>query len=304
MKKMMIAFALLVSPLFAHALSLEEIRSYAVTELLIKDSQLKEKPFFQLKTWDIQHDGESDLVAVKIQHAAVGEIRLMMKGPKNFWMSKETLKVLLIASGFHTGQDSVKLMGDTHGAVLVGYEYPYNANDFQRKPATLPDFFRKTPAQIAATMMFLAQQPWVDRYEMGAMGISLGGLFMPTAVHMAQSMGVPFYKTALGFTGAHLPAVLDQAFAPYMDAQVREALVHSINNLTSIYDPKLHLPFLKGRFLMLQASHDEVFPKQSTQILADIMPEPKKIVTIEGPHINEGQKEMIAQLQRELLKWF
>lgn len=306
MTKLALAVAIGLFPAFASALSLDELQSSAAKETLIRASRLQGNLFFDIRKVLIEDDGRSQYVHIQFHHRDLGLLQLQLKGRKGFLLKTDrSLKPLLMVTGFFTGKKSVKLLGAIpDNMVIAGFDYGYAIEDFLTHPAKIVEFGYKTPANVAAALAFLSQQPWANASELGYMGISLGGIFAPSSIRLSQEIGVPVSKTILGYTGGHVPAVLEHSLRDHLPAQVRRLFSHGMANLTFLLDPKVHLPHLKGRFLVLRASDEQVFPVQSSQILESLLPEPKKVVVIPGPHINENEKRMIELTRLEVLKWF
>ena len=72
---------------------------------------------------------------------------------------------------------------------------------------------------------------------------------------------------------------------------MREALVPFVSIFFHPLEPLLHLPNLKGHFLILEGKNDGLMPESPRRRLCDAVPEPKTIVTFEGDHMGVGPEK-------------
>lgn len=293
---------------FGHpeGLDLESILKFkAAIQLLAHEGALKERSTAKVQSSIKTTLGKFDFFKVALHHEKLGEIRLLLKGPTGFVdSSKRTrLPTLFLTSGFTVGAAGVQLMGDNNDLIVIGFDYPYSLKDFELDPQKMFDFIHRTPLQIAASLQWVSEQSWMSDSGLVAMGVSLGGLFLPSALHLTESLGTKIQGTVLAYTGAHLPPVLHEMLKKQIPKPVLDEGIKIINNLTSIIDPKLHLPFLTGRFLAIRASNDQLFPLESSLLLENLLPSPKSFKIIAGPHIDVDQPSLIFQTQQLVQEW-
>ncbi len=116
---------------------------------------------------------------------------------------------------------------------------------------------------------WLAEQPEVDRDQLGIFGISLGGI---TAA-LAGAAEPRFHKICPVLAGGGIDAVIWESKEPHaVDARrrwlaaggSRDSLIETLKTV----DPACYGDCVRGRtVLMLNASHDEVIPKKCTESL-------------------------------------
>ncbi|MFN7904347.1 MAG: hypothetical protein ACK5P5_04130 [Pseudobdellovibrionaceae bacterium] len=250
---------------------------------------------------------EYDLVRVKLEHSQLGTTRLLLKGPRGFFHNQDqSLRAMMIVSGFFTGDQSIMLLGSIPKTVLVGFEYPFQVEDFQNNPSTILQFVRLTPGQIALALHWLASQTWINPDRLSVMGVSLGGVFLPSAVNICQLMGVTFEKIIFVGTGADVNSILKFNLNQYFskNQSALDFVVGLMQAPMLLADPVLHLPLLKGSFLIVQSDQDTVIPRESQKMLFDHLQNPKSEMIIPGPHINSDQTEMIQKIQQIVLQSF
>lgn len=303
----MVVLASLVFSISARAADIDpllELRASLAITTLKAGSGLRLQPTVRVVSEKLSTEGEFDYLETTLEQPQLGRIRLLLRGPNGFSSRNDHgLRALFLASGFFSGKEAVRLIGSDPNTVGIGFEYPVRLEDLSRDPGSALAFVQKTPLQIAAALQWIARAPWLKQDHLVAMGVSLGGIFLPVSLHLAQSLGTRVGGAIFGYTGAHLAPVAGKMLRGKVSSDVLEKSLALINNLTALHDPKLHLPFLDGRFLVIRASDDDVFPLESERLLEELLPQPKTILTIAGPHINVDKTDMIARTQTAIYQW-
>lgn len=253
----------------------------------------------------VRLDSDYDVFKIVLEHKGVGLINLLAKGPKGFLTKTQSpMHGLMIASGFFTGEDSIHLIGNFPEKILIGYEYPYGLTDFQFDPGKILQFVRKTPGQIAVALNWLSRQPWMAPKGLSVMGVSLGGVFLPSSLHLSQTLGVELEKTIFVCTSVDINAILRTNLGEYLQPAILDIMVTMLAAPTKLMDPQLHLPYLKGPFLVIQTDKDTVIPEASKIAFLNRLSEPKIQVILPGPHVNSDQIELIQKIQRVVIESF
>lgn len=274
--------------------------------VMMRDLSLFDNPFPARVHISLERtDAHYDVYKFILAHDGVGPIHLLAKGPKGFLTRPQTpLRALMIASGFFTGEDSIHLIGDFPDRVVIGYEYPYSLEHFQKDPGTVLQFVRKTPGQIAVALNWLSRQPWLVPNGLSVMGVSLGGVFLPSSLHISQALGVRLEKSIFVCTSADMRAILKANLSTYIDSSILDYLIALALMPTQVMDPQMHLPFLNGPFLVIQTDKDTVIPASSQDSFFKRLREPKTEVVLPGPHVNSDQVELIQKIQSAVLQSF
>ena len=293
----------------AHAFDFGDMaKSQLATFMLMKDMGLQPKNSVQVVKEEVTNDGAVDYVQVALEspgsREALGTIRLTLRGPKGFYTTKgRSYRTLFVASGLFTGRDSVKVVNALDEIVIVGYEYPYSADQISHQPKLAYDFMHQTSAQMAAALQWITSKSYQNPYELYAVGVSLGGLFLPSALHIAETIGVPIKGSIFAFTGADLTSVTAQGLATQLPQNMLPIAVTAVKGLSMFHDAALHLPYLRGSFLTIRGTSDSVFPVSSSTLIDQLLPEPKTAVVVEGGHINTDQPEVLKRTQDAIRAW-
>ncbi|HEX9400471.1 MAG TPA: hypothetical protein VF912_10200 [Anaeromyxobacter sp.] len=236
------------------------------------------------------------LLHVALEGEAVGRVRFVVSLPDP--MPPGRLPLVVILGGLRGGSDSIReianVSGDPGPNAFVGYDWPLPS----REPGTgeivrrLPEFRRKVltvPGQVDAILAWASRQAWADPDRVSLLGFSLGAFVVPAAQRLAQDRGASVRWTILGYAGAPIGAVIaghPKAGPPW----IRPALGTAADLLLRPVEPSHHLPHLRGRFLVLRAANDRLIVRAAAERFAELTPEPRTVVRIEGDHMGLGDK--------------
>jgi len=222
--------------------------------------------------------------------------------------AQHDLPVLLLLGGLDSGRESLDRLPPLGRNALVGFEYARNDLVLDRDASVLDRALAvragaiETPGQIAAALVWLGAQPWADENRMSILGYSLGAIFAPAGHRAAQRAGVTVAADILAFGGADLDLILPHAikFDPpplrYLAATVVAMMLRPI-------DPRFHLPYLRGRFMLIESQEDELIPPAAQALFARLTPAPKEVHRIPGDHINPRNTEVMARVVALSTTW-
>jgi hypothetical protein len=213
---------------------------------------------------------------------------------------------LTLIAGFFTGQDSLHLLNSENtnlNSVTLAFQYPFNLEDIKKDPSKFLHLLRLTPGQIALLLTWLKRQSWSDSEKSTVMGVSLGGLFLPVSIHIAQKLGSYQKNTIFVCTGGDLSKILKPNLEQLFGTYFSQLIADSLFDLTSILSPELHAPWLESKFLFIRTKEDQVFSPQSSQILFDHLNSPKIEIVLDGPHVMPDQIELIHRIEKTIKTW-
>lgn len=303
MKSLIILFGFLFLTLPALA------QSEAAIQIIAKNLELDD-PSQQLQIIEdvVVISGQREEHRLRLSHPGVGISEILIDGPIGFMGSEKKRPLLFVSAGFFSGKESIQLIPDAGDKILVGYQYPVTKEQIQNDPSLFPKTIRIVPGQMALLLHWLSLQPYVQNDRIHVMGVSLGTLFLPVALHLAQkTRGFAPASTLLCFGGADIASVVENILGSSADSLVKMLAKKLTDSLLVLHDPRLHLPHLKGSFFTVYATDDNIFPRSSSLKQYELLPNPKEIHWIKGPHIDESHPELIVQtmiLVREFLKQF
>ncbi len=239
------------------------------------------------------------LESVVLDAGTLGEVRLAVSFPEP--MPEGPLPVLIVLGGLPTGAENLSLIPEAGNNVLVGYDWPISvappkASTFLLQAPGLYRDVMRMPGQGATAIVWAAGQPWADGRRVSLLGFSMGALAAPAVQRLAEQAGQPVGWTILAYGGAPLSALL--ASNPNIQPEwLRHVLGGLAGFLLGPLEPEAHLPYVRGNFLVLEGTDDELITAEARARLRDAVPEPKDIVTFPGDHMS-GDVAQRAHLQR------
>jgi hypothetical protein len=233
-------------------------------------------------------------------NSGLGEVKVLVSGPLGFLNSGLKYPVVFIAGGFQTGQQSISFIKDPGEKILVGFDYPHTPEELMAQPDLLLSTIYRTPPQMALALVWLHQQSWVMQNQINLISISLGTLFLPITMRIAERLGVLTHKSVFAFGGADYGIVFSVYLEGKVSSEIKNYIIKTMQGLLSPYDPQLHLPFIKGQFLVIRALQDEVFPEVSGVLLEQLLPQPKLLKQFNTRHINTDRFEIIEMTLKEV----
>lgn len=293
MKFLVFAVSILVLSTNSLAIDLQKLKSDSVALLLSNQLQVSIPLTLSSDSSVVQNGRE--LHEITFSHPVSGLTKILISGPQGFSNNNQSYPVLFVMSGFQTGAQSLALIGNPGEYILIGYQYPYTAEEMLQSPDRLSQSFILTIGQVVGVWKWLSTQGWAQPQKISILGVSLGSLFMPVSLRVAEFQKFTASKVIFAFGGADVTSVIVQELSPRLPESARAGFTQLVENATNLIAPKTHLRYLKGSFLVVRGLRDEVFPKESGELLESLLPTPKKIVHLDTKHINVDTYDIIEQ---------
>lgn len=260
-----------------------DLAASILIENLALNSPLEIASLQNSRSW---REGDRQITSVELSSPHAGLIRILVSAPLLPSEALEKLPVLFLTAGFLSGKESVRLIAHPGNLIVVGYQYPFEKAQIEKDPSLLFKSLRLVPAQIALTLDWLKRKNKNIPAKIHVMGVSLGSLFLPVSLRLAEAKGFTAQSTVLAFGGASFKLFFQHWGIPFGD---------TIENLFILHDPEIYLPQLKGPFSCIYATEDEIFPLASSLHQYDLLKGAKEIHWIPGPHIDVHRTEMIEK---------
>jgi hypothetical protein len=248
-----------------------------------------------VQTWEgpIEVVDGHHVQSVRLTAASGLEVELLLKRPaeraKPDELTRRPLVVLL--GGHRTGSDAVRLIPETHGAVVAALSYPYRGEHrlkglevVEEVPAIRTAVF-DTPPAVMLALDYLLALPDVDARRAEGVGISLGAPFMVIAGALdARITRVWAIHGSGGSYGA-----LETNLRRNIPSRPARVAVAGIATLL-ISGPRLAPERWAGQisprpFVMLNAEDDERMPRPLVDRLYASAEEPKSMIWMPGGHV-------------------
>jgi hypothetical protein len=258
---------------------------------------------FQIKPSSSEKGRDVFEVVLESPGTELRPTHLLISGPAGFNNSEQRLPVMFISSGFTSGMKTISLIPNPREWILIGYEYPTSFDQIADDLSQIPKSFRQVPGQLSLALLWISGQAWTSCDDLVYMNVSLGTLFAPISLAMAQDAGVRVSRTVFAFGGSEISPVLTNGLKDKIPEANIRMIAQLADTLTVLHDPKLHLPDLLGQFLVIRGEFDQVFPYESSQTLEQLLPMPKEIRVVSAPHIEPDRSDIIEQTMNEVLDW-
>jgi hypothetical protein len=242
----------------------------------------------------------------RLEHVTLSDPRL---GTIGFTLSlpeplpARKLPLILVLGGLGVGAHNLRYVNDPGDNAVIGYDWPLPARFSEvsgvAEALALRGRVLAIPGQAAAILDWLAAQPWSDPGRTSIIGVSLGAIAGPAIARVAALHGHEIGWTVLAYGGAPL-AALASGNTRIRPAWLRPILGWAAGIVLHPIDPALHLPALRGEFLLLTGASDTVVSEAASSRLIALTPPPKTVLRLSGDHF--GATEALAVTRRWLIE--
>ena len=259
-------------------------------------------------------EGKKNYVGIRIiqqytiDDSGLGIINIAVSFPNP--MPSHPLPVLFILGGLETGFDSVQHVSDIGDNILVGYNWPINSklpkgiSILTESPSIYKGIY-KSPGQIAKAIEWVSDQSWSEKEKISLLGFSIGAIASPAVQHIIENRGFTNIGwTVLAYGGTNIGQLVNSN--PNIKPKWAKPLFGWIIQLLfNPIDPKEHLEYISGNFLLINGKDDEFIPKESSSLMQKLTPSPKNIILLDGKHmgVGEKQKELLSIIIKETRMW-
>ncbi len=265
-----------------------------------------------------EHGNRSSIRELTLYQKTVGEIKIYMQVPSDIKQG-EKLPVIFLMAGFDTAKETIKLADLFGRNIVITYDYPIPVSlDIEKIHEWLKwgilESIEKIPGQITSITKWLYAQDFVDTSRLNLVSVSLGTLFSPLGQRLSSYFDRPFVTMTLGYGGVEIGELAYKYFKekgrkefPFLGAKELHILAkiaaNEVSQAFSSLEPGLHLPQLKGDFLLIYGREEELFPKISMERQQELTPEPKETVWLEGRHVKLKRRGLTLKLLQTVHQW-
>ena len=254
------------------------------------------------------HLGSRIVQQYTIINSNLGRIELAVSFPNP--IPKQPLPVLFILGGVETGFNSVHYVSDIGNNILVGYDWPINPKlpkgiNILTEFSSIYSNIYKTPGQIAEAIEWVWREPWTNKEKISLLGFSMGAIASPAVQRIIEDKGIAKIGwTVIAYGGANIGRLLNsnQNIRPNW---IKPFIGWIMQILFNPLDPKEHLSYISGKFLLINGKDDEFIPKESSLLIQKLTPSPKTIILLDGRHmgVGEKQKELLSIIIQKTRSW-
>jgi hypothetical protein len=253
------------------------------------------------------------LLHLAMRGETLGEIRFVVSLPDP--VPEEKVPLVMVLGGLSGASRSIRSIGEVAGDpgpnAFIGYDWPLprDAPALHEMALRLPALRRavlSVPGQVDAILAWACRQRWADQERVSLLGLSLGAFVAPAAQRLVQARGGEVRWTILGYAGAPIGAVV-AGHPGVRPAWMAGAAGAAADLLLHPVEPSVHLPHVRGRFLVLRAGKDRLIAEAAAERLTALTPEPRTSVVVDGDHMGVGRDrwkllERVVGLSRSWLE--
>jgi hypothetical protein len=255
--------------------------------------------YFRADSFEIKQVNEKrKYVDVVLFEEKLDSIRITISFP--YLLKKAKLPVILILGGLDIGRESLVYIPKHGNNILIAYQYPYSprywydGTAFNQIPV-IRESVLKVPAQVVEVIKWVSYQSWCDSTRFSTLGYSFGAMFVPAILHLAQEQRLNRGYTILAYGGADIFNML-RSNLKFLNPISRFLVAFFASTSIRPVEPVLHLPHLKGNFLLINGKDDELIPKVCWEKFQALTPEPKNIRNLNEGHMNPAKKELTSKV--------
>lgn len=233
------------------------------------------------------------------------EVRLRVRAPGE--PTGEVFPAALLVGGFRTGRRAVQVPTESANLVLASVEYPYDGPrgdlpvwQWLRWLPAMRQAALDTPAALLLAAQYLYSREDVDADRVSIVGASLGVPFAVAAAATDQRLA----GAALLHGGGDIRHLYSTAFAGVVDDPWRTLAGIGLEWLLAPLEPTKYAAAIAPRpLLMVNATGDELVPRESVLALYRAAARPKRLVWFESAHLATSDEELVDDLMDATLEW-
>jgi hypothetical protein len=248
--------------------------------------------------------------------AFVGDSKFLLHVPQGLINSGKKLPVLFLMSGFQTSDGLIqKMASDVSNNILVVFKYPFddkqNWTEWVYSDQKTAERLAFVSLQAFKVLKWLTSDQLEKNYGVSAdtekintIAISLGVFFLPSAVLLAQEGGVKISSVTYAFCGARLDFVVETQIKESKVGFLASLISPALKLLVSPFEPLNFVSKIESKVLILNATEDQIFKKESQMALSSAVPiQNRTVIEIPGNHIGLKQDERIKQSFGLIYAW-
>ena len=219
----------------------------------------------------------------------------------------EGLPIMIVLGGLEIGRESLKYIPAQGQNIVIAYQYPYHPRYWydKSKITQIPAIqaaVMKVPAQVVALADWAKQQFWSDKKRVSVLGYSFGAFFLPAIYHLADHHQLNLGPAVMAYGGVDIYAVLMNNLK-FVSAFPRMIVAWTAASAIYPMEPSLHLPYLKGEFLVINGRTDHQIPEVCWQKFQQLTPKPKTVMILDAGHMHPSKPELTLRVVEISRQW-
>lgn len=213
---------------------------------------------------------------------------------------------VLMIGGFATGRKAADLPRSTENLVVASIDYPYDGpsdlrgREWLRHLGDVRRGLLRTPPALLLAAQYLYTREDVDPSRVSIVGISLGVPFAVAAAATDRRLSGAAYLHG----GGDIRRLYEYAYGSRTPDWLTPILSWTVSWLTAPLEPTKYAGEVAPRpTLQVNATQDDFIPRACVTALYDATREPKRLLWIDGGHVDASEAEIVESLMRLTLDW-
>ncbi len=276
------------------------------------DAQIRDPlPLYRQASASVSADasGKREILDVRLVDPDNKPVTFSVSLPKGLFESDsgEKLPALVVISGFRSAHQNLERIPEPGPNAIISYDYPYDAKEWKAagifgRALIARRVAYRIPNEVAGLMAWVRRQSWADANRISLAGISLGAVALPVIRRRASATGQTDGPSVIAYGGVDIQA-LAAANLKISPGWLREITSWFVWMMLKPLEPEAHLSEITGPFLLINGKDDERLPAKSVSRLQTMTPEPKTVLTVDGPHIDGNRPKIIENTVRLARVW-
>ncbi len=219
----------------------------------------------------------------------------------------EALPVLVVLGGLEIGRKSLQYIPRHGNNILIAYQYPYSPQYwYDGTPLTEIPVIRqsvlKVPAQLENLIRWVKRQSWCDSTRVSLLGYSFGAMFVPAVYRLAERHRMAIGPGIMAYGGAGIYRML-KANLKFLPSVGRYLVAGAAALAIRPIEPALHLPHLRGEFLLINGEYDHQIPRECWEELHRLLGGEKSAVVLPEGHMNPAKPDLTLKVVELSRRW-
>ena len=213
---------------------------------------------------------------------------------------------VLMIGGFATGRKAADLPRSTGNLIVASIDYPYEGphklrgREWLRHLGEVRRGLLRTPSALLLAAQYLYTREDVDPSRVSIVGVSLGVPFAVAAAATDRRLSGAAYLHG----GGDIRRLYEYAYASRTPDWLTPILSWTVSWLTAPLEPTKYAGDVAPRpTLQINATNDDFIPRACVTALYDATREPKRLLWIDGGHVDASEAEIVESLMRLTLDW-
>jgi len=244
----------------------------------------------------------------KTKTKTFGSVQLYLRQPILPENNMQPIPTVFLLAGVDSRLEYLDLIPEALKMNVVLLDYGLQPVEENVKSGKIVPLFFRSQMHIALAYQWLLSQPDIDAFQIVSMNVSFGTYIAPAALRLLLELGVAPAGTIFAFGGGSLATLLSSYLPSNVEfladnPEIQNKLMREIKNASSKVGPEAFYGSLRGPFLIVEGTQDEIIPAQNIVELYSMLRGDKTWIKLDAPHINSNETDVVRQTMEKTVQW-